>query len=119
MVLATAVEFDWDMLQLDVQTTVLNAKRKLYTKRSEAYEKKDQNTGVPLVARPHKSLYGLPQRPKNWHGTIDTHVMKIASIRSSPPPASTCTTRTTTASPTAQRTRAGSRRPSSPSTSTT
>ena len=77
MVLATAVELDWDMLQLDVQTTVLNAKRKLYTKRSEAYEKKDQNTGVPLVARPHKSLYGLPQRPKNWHGTIDTHVMKI------------------------------------------
>ena len=78
MVLGTAVEFDWDILQLDVQTAFLNAnvEEEVYVKMAPGYEK-DEMTGVPLVMRLHKSLYGLRQSPMNWHSTIDTYVTKI------------------------------------------
>ena len=38
------------------------------------YKKKGKKTGVPLVRRLRKSLYGLRQSPKKWHSTIDTFV---------------------------------------------
>ena len=53
MVLVTAVEFDWDFLQLNVQTAFLNAdvEEEVYVKMAPGYEKKDKKTGVPLVMR--------------------------------------------------------------------
>ena len=42
-----------------------------------SYEKKYEETGVSLVLRLHKSLYGFRQSPKNWHSTSDTWVMKV------------------------------------------
>ena len=41
------------------------------------YEAKDEATGAPLVMKLFKSLYGLTQSSKNWHGTIDTFLMGI------------------------------------------
>ena len=79
MVLVTAVEFDRDILQLDVQTAFLNAnvEEEVHVKTAPGYENQDKKTGVPLVMRLRKSMYGLRQSPKNWHSTIDTYVMKI------------------------------------------
>ena len=88
MVLAPAVEFDWDILQVDVQTAFLNAlvEEEVYIKMAPGCEKKDEKTGVPLVMRLHKSLYSLRQSPKNWHSTIDTYVIKIGlkALKSDP-----------------------------------
>ena len=35
------------------------------------------NNGVHQVMRRRKSLYGIPQAPANWHGTIDDFVITI------------------------------------------
>ena len=49
------------------------------------YKKKGKKTGVPLVRRLRKSLYGLRQSPKNWHSTIDTFVkIGFKSLTSEP-----------------------------------
>ena len=78
MVLVTAVEFDRDILQLDVQTAFLNAnvEEEVHVKTAPGYENQDKKTGVPLVMRLRKSMYGLRQSPKNWHSTVDTYVIK-------------------------------------------
>ena len=67
MVLVTAVEFDCDILYLDVQTAFLNAnvEEEAYVKMAPGYGKKDEKTGVPLVMRLRKRLHGLGQSPKN------------------------------------------------------
>ena len=50
------------------------------------YEAKYKATGVQLVMKLLKSLDGLKQNPKNWHGTIDTFLMGIGfkALKSDP-----------------------------------
>ena len=49
------------------------------------YETYD-NSGVPFVMKPKKSIYGLRQSPENWFGTIDGHLSNIdfRSLKSDP-----------------------------------
>ena len=85
--LATAVEFDWDILQLDVPVAFLNANvdEEVYFNMAPGYKKKGKKAGVPVVRRLRKSLYGLRQSPKNWHSTIDTFVkIGFKSLTSEP-----------------------------------
>ena len=65
--LVMAVEFDCDILSLDVQTAFQNAnvEEEAYVKMAPGYGKKDEKTGVPLVMRLRKRLHGLGQSPKN------------------------------------------------------
>lgn len=77
MVLAIAVEMDWEVIQLDVKTAFLYAdiEEEVFVAQPPGYETKDKDGG-PLVMRLEKSLYGLAQSPGNWFHTIDP-VLKI------------------------------------------
>ena len=87
MVLATAAEFDFECLQLDYNTAFLNAKvaKEVYVKMAPGYEEFN-NDRVPMAMRLLKSLYGLRQSPKCWHGRVDGHVVEIGfkSLKSDP-----------------------------------
>ena len=87
MVLAIAAEFDFECWQLDYNTAFLNAKveEEVYVKMAPEYEE-FSNDGVPMVMRLLKSLYGLRQSPRCWHGTVDKHVVEIGfkSLKSDP-----------------------------------
>lgn len=88
MVLATAAEKGWTVWQLDVQTAFLYAdvEEDVWVKMVPGYEAKDEATGAPLVMKLLKSLYGLKQSPKNWHGIIDTFLVGIGfkALKSDP-----------------------------------
>ena len=62
----------------DVQTTFLNAdvEEDVFAKMAPGYEIVDKS-GVPLVTKLKKRLYGLRQRPNNWFGTMDHHLATI------------------------------------------
>ena len=53
------------------QTAFLQSemKEEVYVKQPVGFEKLDLN-GQPYVCKLKKSLYGLKQSPRNWHGTI-------------------------------------------------
>ncbi|CAM9866800.1 unnamed protein product [Sphacelaria rigidula] len=61
IVLAAAAEMDWEIWQLDVQPVFLNAPvdEEGYVKMAPDYEENDPATGVPLVTKLRRSLYGL------------------------------------------------------------
>ena len=69
--LAIAASHDWNVIQLDVETAFLQGEMKedVYAKQPNRFEKLDLN-GQPYVCKLKKSLYGLEQSPRNWHGTI-------------------------------------------------
>ena len=73
-----AAELDYGVPILDVQTAFLNADfvEEVYVKMAPGYVTYDKS-GVPFVMKPKKSLYSLPQSPKNWFGTMDDHLSNI------------------------------------------
>ena len=81
-------EKGWTVWQLDAQTAFLYAdvEEEVWVKMAPGYEAKGEATGAPLVMKLLKSLYGLKQSPKNWHGTIDTFLVGIAfkALKSDP-----------------------------------
>ena len=87
MMLAIAAELDYEVLMLDVQTAFLNAdvEEGVYVKMAPGYETYDKS-GVPFVMKLKKSLYGFPQSPKSWFGTMDDHLSNISfrSLKSYP-----------------------------------
>ena len=66
MMLAFAVELDYNVHMLDVQTAFLNAgvEEGVLIKMASGYETNDE-AGVHLVVELKKSLYGFWQSPKN------------------------------------------------------
>ena len=78
MMLAIAVELNYTVHMLDVQTTFLNAdvEEDVLVKMAPGYETNDE-AGVPLVMKLEKSLYGLRQSLKNWFGTMDVELAVI------------------------------------------
>ena len=78
MMLAIAVELDYEVHMLDVQTAFLNAdvEEDVFVKMAPGYEINDE-AGVPLVMKLKKSLYGLRQSPKNWFSTLDVELAVI------------------------------------------
>ena len=87
MVLAIAVELNYEVYMLDVQTVFLNAdvEEEVFVKMAPGYERNNES-GVPLVMKLKISLYGLQQSPKNWFSTMDHHLGKIGfrSLKSDP-----------------------------------
>ena len=69
--LAIAASHDWNVIQLDVHTAFLQSemKEEVYVKQPVGFEKLDLN-GQPYVCKLKKSLCGLKQSTRNWHGTI-------------------------------------------------
>ena len=78
MMLAIAVELDYEVFVLDVQTAFLNAdvEEDIFVKMPPGKENTDRS-GVPLVMKHKTSLCGLRQSPKNWFSTMDHHLAKI------------------------------------------
>ena len=66
LVLVIATEVDYEVLMLDVQRAFLKAdvEEEVYLKMAPGYETCDKS-GVPLVIKLKKGLYGLRQSPKN------------------------------------------------------
>ena len=72
MMLAIAAELNYKIHIVDVLTTLLNAdvEEEYFVKMPSEYERSNK-TGVPLVMKLRKCLYGLRQSPKDWFGTIN------------------------------------------------
>ena len=66
MVLAIAVNLDYEVYMLDVQMSSLNAdvEEDFFARMAPGYERSNES-GVPLVMKLKKSLYSLRQSPKN------------------------------------------------------
>ena len=66
MILAIAAELDYEVFMLGVQTLLLDADvdGDVFVKMAPGYEIVDIS-GVPLVMKLKKSLYGLRQSPNN------------------------------------------------------
>lgn len=71
-VLSLTAMFDWDCINMDVDTAFLNApvSETIYVEQPEGFEKKGPR-GEELVCKLNKSLYGLKQAPRNWNMVID------------------------------------------------
>ena len=78
MVLAIAAELDYEVYMLDVQTALFNTntEEEVFVKMAPGYERRNES-GVPLVMKLKKSLYGLRHSPRNWFSTMDHHLGKI------------------------------------------
>ena len=87
MVPAIAAGLDYEVYMLDVQTAFLNAdaEENIFVKMAPSYERSNES-GVPLIMKLKKSLYGLRQNPKNCFSTMDHHLGKIRfrSLKSDP-----------------------------------
>ena len=86
-ILTINAELDCNVYMLDVQTAFLNAdvEEEVFVKMAPGY-KRSNESGVPLVIKLKKSLYGLRQSPKNLFSTTDHHLGKIGirSFKSDP-----------------------------------
>ena len=82
-----AADLDYEGFILDVQTAFLNAdvEEEVSIKMAPGYETYDK-PGGPFVMKLKKSLYGLPQSPKNLFGPMDDHLSSIGfrSLKSDP-----------------------------------
>ena len=72
MVRALAAEKNLGALQYDVPTALIKSPvdETIFVKMTPGREETDKN-GVHHVTRLRKRLYGIPQAPTDWHGTID------------------------------------------------
>ena len=66
MVHAIAAVLDYEVYMLNVQTAFLNAdvEEERFARMAPGYERSNES-GVPLVMKLNKILYGLRQSPKN------------------------------------------------------
>ena len=88
MVLATAAERNWEVVQLDVKTAFLNEdiEENVFVEMAPGYETTNRKR-VQLAMKLGKSLYGLAQSLQNWWKTIDPSLVQIGFI---PLKADTC-----------------------------
>lgn len=75
-VLALAATYDWNTVQMDVETAFLNAfvKEDIYVRQSEGHIEPGD---VGKVYKLKKSLYGLKQSPRNWNNTITEFLLEL------------------------------------------
>ena len=71
-VLSLVAMFDWECVNMDVDTAFLNApvSETIYVEQPEGFTEYGPK-GEPLVCKLNKSLYGLKQAPRNWNNVID------------------------------------------------
>jgi hypothetical protein len=79
--LSVAVEFEFEVEQMDVKTTFLHAdlEEEIYMKQPEGYVVKRKKE---LVCKLKKSLYGLKQSPRMWYQKFDTYILGLGFTRS-------------------------------------
>ena len=72
MILALAVNMDWEMTQMDVKGAYLNGnlEEEVYMKQPEGYD-----DGTEKVCRLIKTLYGLKQAGREWNKKLNASLM--------------------------------------------
>ena len=82
MMIALAVQRDWEIEQMDVKTTFLNGDldETIYMTQPDGF--KVESEEGELVCLLKKSLYGLKQSPRQWYKKFNAVVTKVGYIRS-------------------------------------
>ena len=82
MMLALAVQKNWEIEQMDVKTVFLNGRLEetIYMTQPEGF--KVEPKGEELVCLLKRSLYGLKQSPRQWYKRFDSVVTKAGYTRS-------------------------------------
>ena len=81
LLLSVVVAFDFEVEQLDVNTTFLHRdlEEENYMKQPKGFIVKGKKE---LVCRLKKSLYGLKQSPRMWYHKFDTYIQGLGFTRS-------------------------------------
>lgn len=81
ILLATVVEEDFELEQLDVKTAFLHGEldEKIYMEVPEGFEDQFEEDEVCLL---NKSLYGLKQSPRKWNEKFDSYIQEIGFQKS-------------------------------------
>ena len=89
-ILSVACLQDLEIHQMDVDTAYLNApiSEEIYMRQPAGFEERNAG-GQPLVCRLRKSLYGLKQSARNWHGRLDAYLKSLGLTPTEPTRAST------------------------------
>ena len=79
--LSVVVEFDFEVEQMDAETTFLHGdlEEEKFMKQPEGYAMKGKKE---LVCKMKKSLYGLKQSPRMWYQKFDTYMLGLGFKRS-------------------------------------
>ena len=82
LMMAAAVQFDWEIEQMDVKTAFLNGKLEetIYMSQPDGF--KVESNKEELVCLLQRSLYGLKQSPRQWYKKFDSVITKIGYLRS-------------------------------------
>uniref|UniRef100_A0A803Q997 Reverse transcriptase Ty1/copia-type domain-containing protein n=1 Tax=Cannabis sativa TaxID=3483 RepID=A0A803Q997_CANSA len=82
MMLALAVQFDWNIEQMDVKTAFLNGRLEetIYMKQPDGF--KVEFKDGELVCLLKRSLYGLKHSPREWYKKFDSVLTKVGYSRS-------------------------------------
>lgn len=80
ILVAIAVENDWEIHQVDVVAAYLNSPidTPVYMNQPEMYEEDNKET---FICKLNKSLYGLKQSGRNWNGFLHEILVKIGLIQ--------------------------------------
>ena len=81
LLLALAVNYGWELKQLDVSNAFLHGilKEEVYMAQPQGYVDSDFPTHVCLL---HKALYGLKQAPRTWFKRFTTQLLHIGFVTS-------------------------------------
>ena len=80
ILVAVAVENDWEIHQVDVVAAYLNSPidKPVYMEQPQQYEEKDRKI---FLCKLKKSLYGLKQSGRNWNGFLHETLLKIGLLQ--------------------------------------
>ena len=84
-IMATAVQYDLQIHQLDVQTAFLNGELEedVYMEQPQGFEIQGKEN---LVCHLRKSIYGLKQSPRCWNSALNSHLQHLGFVKSSSDP---------------------------------
>jgi len=76
IILAVAVQFEWDIRQLDVSNAFLhgNLLEEVYMEQPQGFAAKGQ---PDLVCKLHKAIYGLKQAPRAWFTRLSNFLLDL------------------------------------------
>lgn len=85
IILSLAVQFDWQIRQLDISNAFLNGelKEEVYMHQPQGFVNQQHPN---YVCKSHKSLYGLKQAPRAWFEWFTSHLLSFGFTASTADP---------------------------------
>ena len=82
VLMAIAAERGYVVETMDVVTAFLQSQveEDVYVRQAKGYEILDEDTGLPMVMKLKKSLYGLRQSPRNWGNAFAKGIAEIGFV---------------------------------------